>query len=89
MSTLNEGSNMYTDIVNPRRKRTSLSQSQQRRIKRLEGSTGKKLTLLWEFTNPLGEKYIFGRFGLKKDANNLVATISHFNTSINRFVVAN
>ena len=76
------------DIVNKRYKRTQVSKSQQRLIKRYEAITGKKLTLLWEFTNRLGERYIFGRFGLKSDNDSGVLTIAYYNETLHRFLVA-
>ncbi len=79
---------MIDDVVNKRYTRTQVSKSQQRLIKRYEVLTGKKLTLLWEFTNRLGERFIFGRFGLKRDADSGVLTIAHYNETLHRFLVA-
>ena len=72
---------------NQRYKRTELSQAQQRFIKRHEERLGKKCTLIWEFTNPQGQKYIFARIGLKRDTDNLVVTVAYFNKALNRFIV--
>lgn len=75
-------------IINKKYTRTQLSMSQQRRIKRLERDLGKKLTLLWEFTNRHGERFIFGRFGLKKDKDNTIATIAGWNNRLHKFLVS-
>ena len=63
----------------------SLSRAIKRKIKRKEQSLKKRCMKVWWFTNRLGEKFIFGRFGLLKEDNTIV-TLAAYNNLIHVYL---
>ena len=62
-----------------------LSKPIRRHIKRKEKYLDKKCMKVWEFTNQLGEKFLFGRFGKLKDDHTIV-TLATYNNKIHTFL---
>ena len=62
-----------------------LSKAVKRKIKRKELYLNKKFYKAWKFTNRLGERFIFGRFG-KLKGDNTIVTLAAYNTLINQYL---
>ena len=67
-------------------RKTELSNSIRRNIKRKEQNLGRTCRKIWEHTNPLGEKYLYGNFCRNYDR--IVVTIAFWELRINAFYPA-
>lgn len=60
---------------------SALNPAIKRKIQRLETELDKKCYKLWDFTNPMHEKFLFGRFG-KVDNDETIATVAVCNSYV-------
>lgn len=65
-------------------KKNELSSTIKRNIKRKEKLLGRTCRMIFEFTNPNGDKYLFAHFC--KNYDKLIVTIGYFNPHIHRFL---
>lgn len=76
---------MYEDIYLDRNfARSELSNTLKRQIKEKEAFLGRKCRSIWSFTNPKGERFLFGSFC--KNWDRLIVTIAYWSNHINRFI---
>lgn len=65
----------------------NLNNACQRHYKRIEKDLGKKCHKLWSCVNRLGEQFIFGQYGTRKDPHGAtIVTISQYDKNIYQFV---
>lgn len=55
----------------------SLNPAVKRKVRDLEIELGKTAYIMWPFTNPKGDIFLFARYGKKKDPDNTIVTIAH------------
>lgn len=65
---------------------SQLSKPVKRHVKRKEKYLNKRCYKVWEFTNRLDEKFLFGRFGLLKDKNHTIVTLAAYSERIHTFL---
>jgi len=64
--------------------RKNLNPAIKRYIKRKEKYLDKKCRMIWEFTNPKGEKYLFANFC--KNWEKTIVTVGYFSPNIHQFI---
>ena len=70
-------------------KKSNLSQSILRNIKRKEKDLNRICRSIWAFTNPKGEHFIFASYttgNFPKDKDKVIVTIGYFEKRINRYL---
>lgn len=64
--------------------RSELNKAVQRKIKEKEKHLGRTCRTIWEFTNPIGETFLFASFCKNRDR--LIVTLAHYSDLINKWI---
>lgn len=67
-----------------RYKKSQLSKTIRKYIATKEKELNRKCGMIWEFTNPKGDTYLFANFNRNRD--NLIVTVGYYEPRLHHFV---